>query len=77
MNKVSKYLISINRLPFVNGKQVGQATPCKSYNKPAWFISYYDGYTTLENPIFTDEDGLNEAPTILEFAKNLGYYDYT
>jgi len=77
MNKVSKYLISINRLPFVNGKQVGQATPCKSYDKPAWFISYYDGYTTLENPMFTDEDGLNEATTIIEFAKNLGYYDYT
>jgi len=77
MNKVSKYLMSINRQPFVNGKRVGQATPCKSYAKPAWFISYYDGYTTLENPIFTDEDGLNEAPTILEFAKNLGYYEVT
>lgn len=77
MNKVSKYLMSINRQPFVNGKIVGQATPCTSYNKPAWFISYYDGYATLENPVFTDEDGLNPAPTILEFAKNLGYYDYT
>lgn len=77
MNKVSKYLMSINRQPFVNGKLVGQATPCNSYDKPAWFISYYDGYTTLENPVFTDEDGLNAATTILEFAKNLGYYDYT
>jgi hypothetical protein len=56
---------------------VGQATPCKSYNKPAWFISYYDGYNILENPIFTDEDGLNEAPTIIEYAENLGYYEAT
>lgn len=77
MNKISKYLMSINKQPFVNGKIVGQATPCTSYNKPAWFISYYDGYSVLENPVFTDEDGSNDAPTILEFAKNLGYYDYT
>ena len=77
MNKISKYLMSINKQPFVNGKIVGQATPCTSYNKPAWFISYYDGYSVLENPVFTDEDESNDAPTILEFAKNLGYYDYT
>jgi hypothetical protein len=77
MNKVSKYLMSINRPPFVDGRQIAQATPCISYGNPAWFISCHNGYTTLENPVFTDEDGLNRATTIKEYAKNLGYYDYT
>jgi len=77
MNKVSKYLISINRPPFVDGRKIGQAIPCKSYGKPAWSISFYDGYTIETNPIFTDEDGLNKATTIKEYAMNLGYYDFT
>jgi hypothetical protein len=77
MNKVSKYLVSIDRYPYLEGKKIKQASPCISYNKPAWFISFDNGYTLETDPVFTDEDGLNEAPTILEFAKNLGYYDYT
>ena len=73
MNKVSKYLISIGRSPYVNGRSVGQATPCQSYGKPAWFISFRDGYTHASDPVFTDEDGLNGAPSIVEYAKNIGY----
>jgi len=73
MNQVSQYLVSIDRPPYVNGRQVGQATPCVSYGKPSWFISFYDGYTHVNNPVFTDEDGLNAAPTIVEYANNLGY----
>jgi hypothetical protein len=73
MNKITKYLISIDRNPHLNGKKISQATPCLSYNKPAWFISFYDGYTTETNPVFTDEDGLNGAPSIMEYAKNLGF----
>ena len=73
MNKVSRYLINIDRAPYVNGRRVGQATPCQSYGKPAWFISFRDGYTHLNDPVFTDEDGLNGAPSIVEYAKNIGY----
>jgi hypothetical protein len=73
MNKVSKYLIGIDRPPYVNGQSVGQATPCQSYGKPAWFISFRDGYTHASDPVFTDEDGLNGAPSIVEYAKNIGY----
>jgi hypothetical protein len=73
MNKVSKYLISIDRHPYLNGRKVGQAIPCQSYGKPAWSIAYYDGYGIENNPVFTDEDGLNGATTIIEYAKNLGF----
>jgi len=73
MNKVSKYLTSIDRPPYVNGRQVGQATPCQSYGRPSWFISFHDGYTHASDPVFTDEDGLNEAWSIVEYAKNIGY----
>lgn len=73
MNQISQYLISIDRQPYVNGRRVGQATPCQSYGQPAWFISFYDGYTHVNNPVFTDEDGLNSAHTIHEYATNLGY----
>jgi hypothetical protein len=73
MNKISQYLISIDRRPYVNGKRVWQATPCQSYGQPAWFISYRDGYTHANNPMFTDEDGLNGAPSIREYATNLGF----
>ena len=77
MNKVSKYLISIDRPPYVNGRRVGQATPCQSYDQPAWFISFLDGYTHTNNPVFTDEDGLNGAPTVREYATNLGFVPCT
>ena len=73
MNLVSQYLVSISRPPYLNGRRVGQAIPCTSYGEPAWSISFYDGYTITNNPVFTDEDGLNEAPSIIEFANNLGY----
>ena len=73
MNQISQYLMSIDRPPYVDGRRVGQATPCKSYGKPAWFISFLDGYAHVNNPVFTDEDGLNSAPTIHEYATNLGY----
>jgi hypothetical protein len=75
MNQVSQYLVSIDRPPYVNGRRVGQATPCRSYGQPAWFISFWDGYTHVNNPVFTDEDGLNGAPTIVEYANNLGFGD--
>jgi len=73
MNQVSQYLVSIGRPPYVDGRRVGQAIPCQSYGKPAWSISFYDGYTHINNPVFTDEDGLNSAPTIVEYANNLGF----
>jgi hypothetical protein len=73
MNQISQYLVSIDRPPYVDGRRVGQATPCVSYGQPAWFISFLDGYTHTDNPVFTDEDGLNAAPTIREYATNLGY----
>ena len=73
MNQISQYLVSIDRPPYVDGRRVGQATPCRSYGEPSWFISFYDGYTHANNPVFTDEDGLNAAPSIIEFATNLGY----
>lgn len=73
MNQISRYLHSINRPPYVAGRQVGQATPCTSYGQPAWFISFWDGYTHVNNPVFTDEDGLNGAPTVGEYARNLGF----
>ena len=73
MNQISQYLVSIDRPPDVDGRRVGQATPCVSYGKPAWFISFWDGYTHTNNPVFTDEDGLNAAPTVREYATNLGY----
>ena len=73
MNQISQYLVSIDRPPYVNGRRVGQATPCRSYGQPAWFISFYDGYAHTNNPVFTDEDGLNGAPTIREYATNLGF----
>ena len=73
MNQISQYLVSINRPPYVDGRQVGQATPCSSYGQPAWFISFWDGYTHVNNPVFTDEDGLNGAPTVREYANNLGF----
>jgi hypothetical protein len=73
MNQVSQYLVSIDRLPYVDGRRVGQATPCVSYGEPAWFISFYDGYTHASDPVFTDEDGSNAAPTIREYATNLGF----
>ena len=73
MNPVSQYLVSISRPPYVDGRRVGQAIPCTSYGEPAWSISFYDGYTHANNPVFTDEDGLNAAPSIIEFATNLGY----
>ena len=73
MNQVSRYLISIDRPPYVNGRQVGQATPCQSYGEPSWFISFLDGYTHTNAPVFTDEDGLNGAPSIVEYANNLGF----
>ena len=75
MNKVSKYLISIGRPPYVNGRPVGQATPCQSYGESAWFISFRDGYTHASDPVFTDEDGLNGAPSIVKYAKNIGYIE--
>ena len=77
MNQISQYLVSIDRPPYVNGRQVGQATPCRSYSEPSWFISFYDGYTHVNNPVFTDEDGLNAAPTIREYANNLGFESCT
>ena len=73
MNQISQYLVSIGRPPYVNGRRVGQARPCRSYGRPAWYISFYDGYTHTNNPVFTDEDGLNAAPTIQEYATNLGF----
>jgi hypothetical protein len=73
MNPVSQYLISIDRPPYVNGRRVGQATPCQSYSRPAWFISFLDGYTHASDPVFTDEDGLNKASSIVEYATNLGF----
>ena len=73
MNKVSKYLTGIDRPPYVNGRRVGQAIPYQSYGQPAWFISFYDGYTHTSDPVFTDEDGLNSAPSVQEYASNLGY----
>lgn len=73
MNQVSRYLISIDRPPYVNGRQVGQATPCQSYGRPSWFISFYDGYTHINNPVFTDKDGLNSATSIQQYATNLGF----
>lgn len=73
MNQISQYLASIGRPPYVDGRRVGQATPCMSYSRPSWFISYYDGYTHTSDPVFTDEDGLNAAPTIREYANNLGF----
>ena len=73
MNKVSKYLVSIDRPPYVDGRRVGQATPCQSYGQPAWFISFLDGYTHASNLMFTDEDGLNGAPSVREYATNLGF----
>lgn len=73
MNQISRYLVSIDRPPYVAGRRVGQATPCQSYGEPAWFISFLDGYTHVNNPVFTDEDGLNSALTIHEYATNLGY----
>jgi hypothetical protein len=36
-------------------------------------ISFYDGYMHASDPVFTDEDGLNSASTIIEYATNLGY----
>ena len=59
MNQISQYLVSIDRPPYVNGRRVGQATPCVSYGEPAWFISFLDGYMHASDPVFTDEDGLN------------------
>jgi hypothetical protein len=73
VNQISQYLVSIDRPPYVNGRRVGQATPCVSYGRPAWYISFYDGYTHASDPVFTDEDGLNAAPSVLEYATNLGY----
>ena len=77
MNQISQYLVSIDRPPYVNGRRVGQATPCRSYGESSWFISFYDGYTIANNPVFTDEDGLNAAPSIIEFATNLGFESCT
>lgn len=73
MNQVSRYLHSIGRPPYVNGRRVGQATPCVSYGQPSWYISFWDGYAHVNNPVFTDEDGLNAAPTVVEYARNLGF----
>jgi hypothetical protein len=73
MNQVSRYLVSIDRPPYVNGRRVGQATPCSSYGQPSWFISFRDGYTHTNNPVFTDEDGLNSATSIQQYATNLGF----
>lgn len=73
MNQISQYLVSIGRPPYVDGRRVGQAIPCQSYGKPAWSISFYDGYTIASKPVFTDEDGLNGAHTIVEYANNLGF----
>ena len=73
MNQISRYLMNIGRPPYVDGRQVGQATPCVSYGEPAWFISFWDGYTHINNPVFTDEDGLNGALTVREYARNLGF----
>jgi hypothetical protein len=73
MNQISQYLVSIDRPPYVNGRRVGQATPCVSYGDPAWFISFLDGYMHASDPVFTDEDGLNGAPSVREYATNLGY----
>ena len=73
MNQISQYLMSIDRPPYVNGKRVGQATPCQSYGQPSWFISFHDGYAHASNPVFTDEDGLNGAPSVQEYATNLGF----
>ena len=77
MNRISQYLVSIDRPPYVDGRRVGQATPCQSYGKPSWFISFYDGYTHINNPVFTDEDGLNGASTVREYANNLGFESCT
>ena len=73
MNQISQYLVSIGRPPYINGRQIGQATPCQSYGKLSWFISFYDGYTHTDNPVFTDEDGLNGAPSVQAYAINLGF----
>ena len=73
MNQISQYLISIGRPPYVYGRRVGQAAPCMSYGKPAWFISFLDGYTHASDLVFTDEDGLNGAPSVQEYATNLGF----
>lgn len=73
MNTVSRYLVSIGRPPYLRGRPVGQAIPCLSYGEPAWSIAFHDGYTVATDPVFTDEDGLNGASTILEYATNLGY----
>jgi len=77
MNQVSRYLISIDRPPYVNGRRVGQAMPCQSYGESSWFISFRDGYTHTSDPVFTDEDELNAAPSIIEFATNLGFESCT
>jgi hypothetical protein len=61
MNQISQYLVSIDRPPYVNGRRVGQATPCSSYGQPSWFISFLDGYTHTNDPVFTDEDGLKRG----------------
>jgi hypothetical protein len=76
MNDVEKYIRSINRLPHVNGKQISMAKFCKSYGEPSWYIKFHKGgYIHLSNPTFTDEDGLNAATTIVDYAHNLGYAD--
>ena len=77
MNQISQYLTSIDRPPYVDGRRVGQATPCVSYGQPAWFISFRDGYTHINDPVFTDEDGLNSATSIHQYATNLGYESCT
>jgi len=33
----------------------------------------YVGYTHTNDPVFTDEDGLNSATSIREYANNLGF----
>jgi hypothetical protein len=73
MNPISQYLLSIDRPPYVNGRRVGQARPCQSYGQSSWFISFHDGYAHASNPVFTDEDGLNGAPSVQEYATNLGF----
>ena len=74
MNQITKYLISIDRYPYLNGRKIAQAMNCQSYGSPAWAIAFFGGgYTLQRNPVFTDEDGLNEASTIEEFANNLGF----
>ena len=73
MNQISQYLLSIDRPPYVNGRRVGEARACQSYGHPSWFISFHDGYTHASNPVFTDEDGLNGASSVQEYANNLGF----